>query len=94
LGRVRQHRFSRELARRIAEILPVRTVGMMAPAGPTTGPRALHAVTSTDDMTADYYPFSHAILGRVANRIINEVRGIIRVTYNITSMPSATIEWE
>ena len=45
-------------------------------------------------MTADYYPFSHEFLGRVSNRIINEVRGINRVTYDISSKPPATIEWE
>jgi GMP synthase (glutamine-hydrolysing) len=52
------------------------------------------AVTSTDGVTADYYPFDHAFLGRVANRIINEVPGINRVTYDITSKPPGTIEWE
>jgi len=57
-------------------------------------PCALRAVTSTDGMTADYYPFEHAFLGRVASRIINECRGINRVTYDITSKPPGTIEWE
>ena len=51
-------------------------------------------MTSTDGMTADVYPFEHAFLGRVAGRIVNEVRGINRVTYDITSKPPATIEWE
>jgi GMP synthase (glutamine-hydrolysing) len=55
---------------------------------------ALRAVTSTDGMTADYYRFDHAFLVRVANRIINEVPGINRVTYNITSKPPGTIKWE
>jgi GMP synthase PP-ATPase subunit len=55
---------------------------------------ALRAVTSTDGMTADYYPFDHAFLGRVANRIINEARRINRVTYDITSKPPGAIEWE
>ncbi len=52
------------------------------------------AVTSSDGMTADYYPFDAAFLGRVANRIINEVKGINRVVYDVTSKPPGTIEWE
>ncbi len=55
---------------------------------------ALRAVTSVDGMTADYYPFTHAFLGETATRIINEVKGINRVTYDITSKPPGTIEWE
>jgi GMP synthase (glutamine-hydrolysing) len=54
----------------------------------------LRAVTSADGVTADYYPFDHIFLGYVANRIISEVRGINRVTYDITSKPPRTIEWE
>jgi len=53
----------------------------------------LHAVASTDGMTADYYPFAHEFLGRVATRIINEVQGVNRVTYDITSKLLRTIEW-
>ena len=51
-------------------------------------------MTSTDGMTADYYPFEHAFLGRVAARIINECRGINRLSCDITGIPSGTIEWE
>src|SRR6185503_1411972 len=78
----------------VAVLLPVRTVGVMGDARSYDYACALRAVTSTDGMTADYYPFPHDILGRAATRIINEVRGINRVTYDITSKPPGTIEWE
>jgi GMP synthase (glutamine-hydrolysing) len=77
-----------------AVLLPVRTVGVMGDARSYDFACALRAVTSTDGMTADYYPFPHDILGRAATRIINEVRGINRVVYDITSKPPGTIEWE
>ncbi|MET4700006.1 GMP synthase (glutamine-hydrolyzing) [Constrictibacter sp. MBR-5] len=77
-----------------AVLLPVRTVGVMGDERSYDFACALRAVTSTDGMTADYYPFDHAFLGRTATRIINEVRGINRVTYDITSKPPGTIEWE
>ncbi len=75
-------------------LLPVRTVGVMGDARTYDYACAIRAVTSTDGMTADYYPFEHDFLGRVATRIINEVKGINRVTYDITSKPPGTIEWE
>jgi GMP synthase (glutamine-hydrolysing) len=77
-----------------AVLLPVRTVGVMGDDRTYDYVCALRAVTSTDGMTADYYPFEHAFLSRVCNRIINEVRGINRVVYDITSKPPGTIEWE
>jgi GMP synthase (glutamine-hydrolysing) len=77
-----------------AVLLPVRTVGVMGDGRSYDYACALRAVTSTDGMTADTYPFPHEFLGRVANRIVNEVRGINRVTYDITSKPPGTIEWE
>jgi GMP synthase (glutamine-hydrolysing) len=75
-------------------LLPVRTVGVMGDGRTYDMACALRAVTSTDGMTADVYPFEMAFLSRVSNRIVNEVRGINRVTYDITSKPPGTIEWE
>jgi GMP synthase (glutamine-hydrolysing) len=77
-----------------AVLLPVRTVGVMGDARTYDYACALRAVTSTDGMTADVYPFDMGFLTRTANRIVNEVRGINRVTYDITSKPPGTIEWE
>ena len=77
-----------------AVLLPVRTVGVMGDARSYDYVCGLRAVTSTDGMTADYYHFSHDFLSRVSSRITNEVRGINRVVYDITSKPPGTIEWE
>jgi GMP synthase (glutamine-hydrolysing) len=77
-----------------AVLLPVRTVGVMGDDRTYDQVCALRAVTSTDGMTADFYPFPHEVLGRVATRIINEVNGINRVVYDVTSKPPGTIEWE
>ncbi|GJD48888.1 GMP synthase [glutamine-hydrolyzing] [Methylobacterium crusticola] len=77
-----------------AVILPVKTVGVMGDGRTYDHVCALRAVTSVDGMTADFYPFDMTFLGRVATRIINEVKGINRVTYDITSKPPGTIEWE
>jgi GMP synthase (glutamine-hydrolysing) len=77
-----------------AVLLPVRTVGVMGDARTYEHVCALRAVTSVDGMTADFFHFDMAFLGRVANRIVNEVRGINRVVYDVTSKPPGTIEWE
>ncbi len=77
-----------------AVLLPVRTVGVMGDSRSYDYALALRAVTSTDGMTADYFHFDMDFLGRVANRIINEVKGVNRVTYDVTSKPPGTIEWE
>ena len=77
-----------------AVLLPVRSVGVMGDGRTYDYVCALRAVTSVDGMTADFYHFDMAFLGRAANRIINEVRGINRVVYDVTSKPPGTIEWE
>ncbi|MCW2248355.1 GMP synthase (glutamine-hydrolyzing) [Azospirillum fermentarium] len=77
-----------------AVLLPVRTVGVMGDGRTYDHVLALRAVTSTDGMTADWYHFPHDFLARVSNRIVNEVRGVNRVVYDITSKPPGTIEWE
>lgn len=77
-----------------AVLLPVRTVGVMGDGRTYEQACALRAVTSTDGMTADVFPFEVSFLSRVAGRIVNEVRGVNRVTYDITSKPPGTIEWE
>jgi len=77
-----------------AILLPVQSVGVMGDERTYENVVALRAVTSTDGMTADWYPFPHNFLSRVSNEIINKVRGINRVVYDISSKPPATIEWE
>ena len=83
-----------EIWQAFAVLLPVRTVGVMGDGRTYDMACALRAVTSTDGMTADIYPFEMSFLSRVSGRIVNEVRGINRVTYDITSKPPGTIEWE
>ncbi|WP_158808999.1 glutamine-hydrolyzing GMP synthase [Beijerinckia sp. L45] len=77
-----------------AVLLPVQTVGVMGDGRTYDFVCALRAVTSVDGMTADFYPFDMNILGKAATRIINEVKGINRVVYDVTSKPPGTIEWE
>ncbi|MDQ0393778.1 glutamine-hydrolyzing GMP synthase [Labrys monachus] len=77
-----------------AVLLPVRTVGVMGDGRTYDAVCALRAVTSVDGMTADFFPFDMNFLGRAATRIINEVKGINRVVYDVTSKPPGTIEWE
>ncbi|SFR04581.1 glutamine-hydrolyzing GMP synthase [Poseidonocella sedimentorum] len=94
IDQIRKHGLYDEIWQAFVAILPVRTVGVMGDGRTYDYACALRAVTSVDGMTADYYPFSHDFLGETATRIINEVPGINRVTYDITSKPPGTIEWE
>jgi GMP synthase (glutamine-hydrolysing) len=94
LDEIRTQGLYDEIWQAFAVLLPVRTVGVMGDSRTYDYVCALRAVTSTDGMTADYYPFNHDFLSRVSTRIINEVRGINRVVYDITSKPPGTIEWE
>ena len=94
LDEIRNSGLYDEIWQAFAVLLPVRTVGVMGDSRSYDYACALRAVTSTDGMTADSYPFEHEFLARVSTRIINEVKGINRVTYDITSKPPGTIEWE
>jgi GMP synthase (glutamine-hydrolysing) len=94
LDEIKNHGLYDEIWQAFAVLLPVRTVGVMGDSRTYDFVCGLRAVTSTDGMTADYYPFEHDFLSRVSTRIINEVRGINRVVYDITSKPPGTIEWE
>jgi GMP synthase (glutamine-hydrolysing) len=94
LDQIRKHGLYDEIWQAFAVILPVKTVGVMGDGRTYERVLALRAVTSTDGMTADYYPFPHDFLGETATRIINEVRGVNRVVYDVTSKPPGTIEWE
>jgi GMP synthase (glutamine-hydrolysing) len=94
LDEIRQAGLYDAIWQAFAVLLPVRTVGVMGDGRTYDHVLGLRAVTSVDGMTADFYPFDMSFLGRVATRIINEVRGINRVVYDVTSKPPGTIEWE
>ncbi len=94
IDQIRKHGLYDEIWQAFCAILPVRTVGVMGDGRTYDFACALRAVTSVDGMTADFYPFTNEFLGETATRIINEVKGINRVTYDITSKPPGTIEWE
>ncbi|MDP5352797.1 MAG: glutamine-hydrolyzing GMP synthase, partial [Paracoccaceae bacterium] len=93
IDQIRKHGLYDDIWQAFVVLLPVKTVGVMGDGRTYDYACALRAVTSVDGMTADYYPFTHDFLGETATRIINEVQGINRCTYDITSKPPGTIEW-
>lgn len=94
LDEIRKAGLYNEIWQAFAVLLPVRTVGVMGDGRSYDYVLGLRAVTSVDGMTAESYAFDHAFLAKVATRIINEVRGVNRVVYDVTSKPPGTIEWE
>jgi GMP synthase (glutamine-hydrolysing) len=94
LEEIRNANLYDEIWQAFAVLLPVRSVGVMGDERTYDNVVALRAVTSTDGMTADWFPFPHDVLGRISDRVIREVNGVNRVVYDVSSKPPATIEWE
>ena len=94
IDQIKKYKLYDEIWQAFAVILPVKTVGVMGDSRTYDYACSLRAVTSIDGMTADYYPFDHDFLSDTASQIINNVIGVNRVTYDITSKPPGTIEWE
>ncbi|HEY8278608.1 MAG TPA: GMP synthase (glutamine-hydrolyzing), partial [Bdellovibrionota bacterium] len=94
IDEIRAHGLYEKIWQAGAILVPVGTVGVMGDGRTYEFPIALRAVTSQDGMTADWFRFSGDFLGHVSNRIVNEVRGVNRVVYDISTKPPATIEWE
>ena len=91
---IRQAGLYRQIAQAFAVLLPVRSVGVMGDERTYENVLAVRAVTTTDFMTADWFRMPHDLLDHIARRVVNEVRGVNRVVYDISSKPPSTIEWE
>jgi GMP synthase (glutamine-hydrolysing) len=94
LEEIREAGLYDEIWQAFAVLLPVRSVGVLGDERTYENVLGLRAVTSTDGMTADWYPFPHDVLARISSRLINQIPGVNRVVYDVSSKPPATIEWE
>jgi GMP synthase (glutamine-hydrolysing) len=94
LEEIRSNNYYKKLWQSFAVLLPIKSVGIMGDSRTYENIVAIRAVTSKDAMTADWARLPHKLLGTISNRIINEVRGVNRVVYDISSKPPSTIEWE